>query len=127
MSEPTSETLQRAAEAAERLIGFYPSITASDAKVYAAGMVRVLAHYPEHLVDLAIDPFTGLPSLHDFPPTMKQIKAFLEPRWQHEVRQADMIARFNRKKIAPPPENLEEKKRIAEGFEKLSLRLKTGS
>jgi hypothetical protein len=126
MSDLSSETLQRAAEAAERLIGFYPSITASDAKVYAAGMVQVLAHYPEHLVAEAIDPFSGLPSLHDYPPTMKQLKAFLEPRWQDERRRADLRERFNRKRLPEPPEDPERKRKMVEGFQKLSAQLKAG-
>lgn len=126
MSDLTSEALQQAAEAAERLIGFYPSITASDAKVYAAGMVQVLAHYPEHLIADAIDPFSGLPSLHDFPPTMRQIKAFLEPRFQQLCRAKDMQERFNRKRLPEPPRDPERDKRIFEGLQQLKIQLKNG-
>lgn len=115
-----------AAEAAERLIGFYPSITASDAKVYAAGMVQVLARYPEHLIAEAIDPFSGLPSLHDFPPTMKQLKAFLEPRWRELELSRERMERFNRKRLPEPPRDPERDKRIFEGLQQLKIQLKNG-
>jgi hypothetical protein len=86
-------------------------------------MVKVLSYYPEHLISQAVDPYSGLPSLHDFPPTMKQIKAFLEPRYQHLCRMKDMQDRFNRKRLPEPPRNLEEEANILEGFKKLKARL----
>ena len=125
MSDHSSETLQRAAEAAEQLIGFYPSIMASDAKVYAAGMVKVLAHYPEHLVAEAIDPWSGLPSLHDYPPTMKQIKDFLEPRYRNLCRMQEMKDRFDRAKLPAPPRDLEAGAKIRDGFKKLKAVLQS--
>jgi hypothetical protein len=125
MSDHSSETLQRAAEAAEQLIGFYPSIMASDAKVYAAGMVKVLAHYPEHLVSEAIDPYSGLPSLHDYPPTMKQIKEFLEPRYRNLCRMQEMKDRFERAKLPSPPRDLEADAKIRDGFKKLKAVLQS--
>jgi hypothetical protein len=126
MYDPSSDTLQMAADAAEKLIGFYPSISASDPKVYAAGLVQLFSRYPEHLIAKAVDPVEGLPSLHDFPPSMKQAKEFLEPRWQAEVRQKDMIDRFNRKRLPEPPPNPETDKHILEGLQKLSFDLKRG-
>lgn len=126
MYEPNSETLQVAAEAAERLIGFYPSIQASDPKVYAAGLVQLFSRYPEHLVAEAIDAFSGLPSLHDFPPTMKQVKDFLEPRRRELQLMQDRIERANRKRLPDPPRDLERDKRILEGLKKLKCELKNG-
>ena len=76
MYEPNSENLQMASEAAERLIGFYPQILASDPKVYAAGLVQLFSRYPEHLVAEAIDPVDGLPGECDFLPTITKVKAF---------------------------------------------------
>jgi hypothetical protein len=116
-----------ASEAAARLIEYYPTIQASNPQTYAAGLVQLFSRYPEHLIAEAIDPVNGLPGECDYLPTIAKVKAFLEPRWQNEIRQNEMIARFNRKRIAPPPEDPEEKKRIREGFEKLSFKLKTGS
>ncbi len=67
MSEPTSRALQTAAAAAERLIGFYPAIQASDPKVYAAGLVKMFASYLEALVNAAVDPVHGLPAAKRIP------------------------------------------------------------
>ena len=124
MSEPNSEHLQMAAEAAEKLIGVYPTIQASDPKVYAAGLVQLFSRYPEHLVAEAVDPVDGLPSLYDWSPTMKQVKEFLEPRWQNLLRQKDMRERFNRAKLPAPPKDEVAVARVAEGFKKLALDLK---
>lgn len=125
-SEPSSETMRMASAAAERLIGFYPSITAADPMIYTTGLVQLFSRYPEHLVAAAVDPVNGLPSLHDYPPTMKQAKEFLEPRWQDECRTRDMIERFNRKRLPEPPPNPEADKRVFEGLKKLSDHLKSG-
>ena len=126
MYEPSSETLQMAADAAEKLIGFYPSIAASDPKVYAAGLVQLFSRYPEHLGRKAVDPVDWLPSLHDFPPTMKQAKDFLEPRCQQECRTREMVERFNRKRLPEPPADPVADAKIREGLEKLSFELKRG-
>ena len=77
MSEPNSETMRMAAEAAETLIGYYPAIAASDPKIYAAGLVKLFCKYPEHLVAEAIDPDTGIPGECDYFPSLAKVKAFL--------------------------------------------------
>lgn len=89
-------------------------------------MVQVLAHYPEHLVAEAIDPLNGLPSLHDYPPTMKQIKAFLEPRRREMELTRERMERANRKRLPEPPRDLERDKRIFEGLQQLKIQLKAG-
>ena len=71
----------RAAEAVNTFMGYYPTIQASDPQIYVAGMITLFQEYPEYLISEAIDPH-GLPSLYDFPPTLKQAKDFL-------VQQAD--------------------------------------
>ena len=127
MLQPTSESLPAAAAAAARLIGFYPTITASDPTIYATGLVQVFSRYPAHLVTAAVDPVTGLPSLHDFPPTMKQVRDFLEPRWQDECRIRQRIAEANRQRLPEPPPDPEADRRIREGLERLSEYLKGAS
>ncbi len=126
MFEPNSKTLQMAAEAAERLIGFYPQIMASDPKVYAAGLVQLFSRYPEHLVAAAIDPCDGLPGQCDYLPTIAKVKAFLEPRWRDECRTQELMERFNRKRLPEPPPNVEADTRVRQGLEKLSFDLKRG-
>src|SRR5882757_8108786 len=126
MSQPTSKALEMAAQGAARLIGFYPTIMASDPKVYAAGLVQLFSRYPEHLVAAAVDPVNGLPAECDYLPTIAKAKAFLEPRWQEECRTAERLARFNRKRLPEPQADWEAQKRIREGLEKLSFDLKRG-
>lgn len=86
----------------------------------------MFSRYPEHLVAEAVDPVNGLPTLYDFPPTMKQAKEFLEPRWQAEVRKQDMLERFNRPRLPEPEPNPEADQRIVDGLKKLSAHLKSG-
>lgn len=126
MSEPHSETLQMAAEAADRLIGFYPQIMASDPKVYAAGLVQLFSRYPEHLVAAALDPVNGLPGECDFLPTIAKAKAWLEPRWQELERTRERMERANRKRLPEPAPDPIADRRVREGLEKLSLQLKSG-
>jgi hypothetical protein len=65
----------------------------------------------------------GLPSLHDFPPTISQVKKFLEPRWQNFERLRELKERANRKRLPEPPRDPERDKRIEQGFRKLSEHL----
>jgi hypothetical protein len=86
----------------------------------------MFSRYPAHLVAEAINPAVGLPSLYDFPPTMKQVKEYLEPRHQKEIRDADTQARFNRKRLPAPEPDPVADKRIEEGLRKLAAHLKSG-
>lgn len=126
MSQQNSSNPLLPQEAAARLIGIYPTITASDPEIYAAGLVHIFSRYPVHLVAEAIDPDCGLPSLHDFPPTMKQVKEFLEPRHRAEIETNERIARASRKRLPEPARDPEEGRRIQEGFKKLSDHLAKG-
>jgi hypothetical protein len=126
MSEPSSETMRTAADAAETLIGYYPTIQASDPKIYAAGLVQLFSRYPEHLVAEAIDPVNGLPGECDYLPTIAKVKAFMEPRWLREQHMADMKARFERKRLPEPPRDPVQDKQIEQGLRQLSERLGKG-
>jgi hypothetical protein len=124
MYEPNSEILERAAQAAERLIGFYPTITASAPKIYAAGLVQLFSRYPEHLVAEAIDPVNGLPAECDNLPSIAKVKSHLEPRLLSWQKTQDKIERAKRKPLPEPPRDPQVEHRIVEGFKKLSARLK---
>lgn len=129
MSETTSETFQAAAKAAELLLGFYPTITASDPKLYATALVQVLGCYPLHLIALAVDPVRGLPGIHDFPPSVAAVKKFMDDRLQAEkARQyeVDKIEREKRLKLAEPPSDPKMKERIEKGLLSLSAQIKAG-
>jgi hypothetical protein len=88
-------------------------------------MAKVRAHYPEQLVSEASDPYSGLPSLHDSPPTMTQIKEFLEPRYRNLCRMQEMKDRFERAKLPAPPRDLEADAKIRDGFKKLKAVLQS--
>ena len=123
MYEPSLEILEVAAEAAERLIGFYPTITASDPKVYAAGLVKLFSNYPEHLIAEAIDPVNGLPGECDYLPTIAKVKAFLEPRRRNFERMQEYRERAGQKRLPEPPRDPQADARVEEGFRKLIGRL----
>ncbi len=126
MSQNSSDNLLSPKEAAVRLIGFYPTITASDPEIYAAGLVHIFSHYPAHLVTEAVNPLKGLLSLHDFPPSMKQVKEFLEPRHQKEIRDAEAELRFARKRLPAPERDPEVDRKIEAGLRQLSAHLAKG-
>lgn len=126
MSQTGSSNPLSAKEAALRLIGFYPTITASDPEIYASGLVHMFSQYPAHLVTEAVDPARGLPSLHDFPPSMKQVKDFLEPRMQAERATNDRLARQLRPRLPPVVADPESERRIASGLNDLVEHLKSG-
>ena len=122
-SQPSSEHMRIASEAAATLIEYYPTIQASNPKVYAAGLVQLFARYPEHLIAEALDAVNGLPSECDYLPTIAKVKAFLEPRWQREQQMLEMKARFERKRLSEPPRDPIEDARIEQGLRQLSERL----
>ena len=126
MSEPNSETMRMAAEAAEKLIGYYPTIQASDPKIYAAGLVQLFSRYPEYLVAEAVDPVNGLPGECDYLPTIAKVKAFLEPRWLREQQMLEMKRRFETKRLPEPPRDPAEDAKIERGLRKLSEQLSRG-
>lgn len=126
MSEPNSEIMRMAAEAAEKLIGYYPTIQASDPKIYAAGLVQLFSRYPEHLVAEALDPVNGLPGECDYLPTIAKVKAFIDPRWRREQQMLEMKARFERKRLPEPPRDPVEDAKIEQGLRQLSAYLAAG-
>lgn len=126
MSDKCSETPLLPQEAAERLIGFYPSITAADPRVYAAGLVAIFSIYQPHHLAKAVDPLGGLPSLYDFPPTMKQVREFLEPMAARERELADRERRRQQQSLPAPTRNPDEEKYVVDGLRKLSDHLAKG-
>src|SRR5665811_702216 len=53
---------EAAAKAARQILGFYPTIPASDPQSFAAGLVKTLSIFPAPVIARAIDPVEGLPS-----------------------------------------------------------------
>lgn len=88
--------------------------------------MQLLARYPENLIAEAIDVVDGLPSLHTFVPSLAEVKAFLEPRWQHQQHMLEMKRRFETKRLAEPERDPVEDAKIEAGLRQLSARLASG-
>ena len=64
--------------AADRLIGFFPTLAATDPAVFIAGLVVILAAYPVGVVEAVLSPLSGVPSKHAFMPSLSEVKAECE-------------------------------------------------
>jgi hypothetical protein len=108
-------------------LGCYDTITASDPKVFAAGMVDLLAMYPTAVIAKAADPARGLPAFVAFP-NLAKFREQLE-RMHNEYdrdvrRERHRMDRENQKRLSAPPRLDDEKRaRIIEGFRQLTARL----
>lgn len=116
---------QRAAEAAKKILGFYPEIPASDPKGFTAGLVQTLLIFPPEVIDRAVDPVQGLPAkviYLNLASIRKHLDAWAEEHWEHVQR----LERANRKRLPEPPANPEMQERISRGFDELVAQLKRG-
>lgn len=50
-------------QAVDRLLKFYPPLDVGDPEMFIAGIASIFAQYPPELVEIAIDPAKGIPSL----------------------------------------------------------------
>lgn len=87
-------------------------------------MVALFSHYPARLVAEAVDPVNGLPSLHDYPPSIKQAKEFLEPKYAQELKLAESERRRRQQLLPALGRDPQEKYRITQGFQKLGETLR---
>ena len=119
---------EAAADAARQILGYYPTIPASDQKAFAAGLVRILSNYPQAVVSQAVDPAMGIPAAVEFL-NLAKIKKLLDD-WRDEYFESlDRHERANRKQIAAPVfehPTPDAEKRIAAEFDKLVAHLKSG-
>ena len=117
-------TPQEAAQAAARIIGCYPTITASDPKLFTAGLVQVLMSYPAAVVLEAAHPVTGIPGLVDrYDLTLARVRKLMD-QWAAE--RANRIERERREstpRIEQREHTVEERERVGNGFAKLKLDL----
>jgi hypothetical protein len=111
---------EAAATATNKILGYYPSIPASDPKQFAAGLVKLLTYYPAAVIAQAVDPAIGVPAEVSFL-SLAEIKKHLD-RWRDEYfASLDRSDRANRKTLAPPePMDAETERRISRGFSALS-------
>ena len=116
---------QAAATAARQILGYYPTIPASDPQAFAAGLVKMLSTFPAPVIARAVDPVKGIAAKVTFL-NLAAIRALLDT-WldEHLTRQA-MIERANRKPLPAPIVDPEAQARIAKGLKELSEHIKAG-
>ena len=85
--------------------------------------MALFSRYPSHLLMKAIDPCDGLPSRHSYLPSMKDVKDFLEPLHQAELRIAEAERRRNTPRLPEPPRDREADARMAQKLKELAATL----
>lgn len=116
---------QEAAQAAKRILGFYPEIPASDPKGFAAGLVQLLTTYPPSIVSQASDPVNGIASRVQFL-NLAAIRRILDEWADAKYEQHKKLEAVNKLKLPPPPENAEMKARISRMFAELQAEMRRG-
>ena len=66
------------AKYAKLLLGSFRTGDATDPEVYAGAVIAVLADYPDDVIELVVDPRSGLPSRMNWLPTIAEIKSACE-------------------------------------------------
>ena len=116
---------QEAAEAAAKIIGCYPEITASDPHRFTAGLVQTLMAYPSEIAERATHPVHGILGIVDrYDLTLARIRKHLDA-WTAERSNRITIEERRKRQLLPSPaeEDAEAKQRVSDGFEKLKFRL----
>lgn len=86
----------------------------------------VFSIYKPHHLAKAVDPLAGLPSLYDFPPTMKQVREFLEPMAAREREMEDRERRRQQQLLPAPSRDPAEEIYVMDGLRQLSDHLAKG-
>lgn len=81
---------------ADRLMGYYPAIQASDPRVFLTGMIELLSSYPQLVAERAVNAVNGFPSRFKFFPSIAEAKEVLEEWAQEHHWQRDLRERFAR-------------------------------
>lgn len=63
---------------------------------YAAGILSVMVHYPEDVVERVVDPFTGIPSKQTFRPSIHELRRYLDDEMRPIRAERDRKLRENR-------------------------------
>ena len=75
--EPESSPVQ-SVEFARALMGQYRARDFVDVELFAASLASVFQHYQRSLCRLCVDPMVGLPSEVKFPPSVQEVKEWLD-------------------------------------------------
>jgi hypothetical protein len=95
------------------LFGSFPRSETDDPETYLSAVERVFRAYPDDIVKASVDPLTGLPRKHKFPPNIFEISEELERRMkplrdaEHQRRLEEFAAEKPR---AIDPEEAERRK-----------------
>jgi hypothetical protein len=108
-SEPSTV---RATKAAEKLLGFYPKVMASDPQIFITGLVELLQCYPQFVIDRLPSVKEGLPAIFKFCPTIQEIKETCDG-WVDRQREHDRIM-LEYKREADRPEKVPVRSRVKE-------------
>ncbi len=94
--------------------------------MFAAGLTKMLASYPEAVVWRACDPVEGIPGVVAFL-NLAEIRKHLDS-WRTEfLIAAERVERANRKVLSEPEVDPKERQRIGECLKQLSEHLKAQS
>jgi len=106
--------VETAANAAGRLLGFYPTQTPNSPKEYAAAVTALLAEYPREVVEVVCDPRRGLATRCKFIPTIAELTEALESEmephrqaWRKEQEKRNTLPRYE-----PPKRSQQEIDRV---------------
>lgn len=77
IAEPEASPTQ-AVEFARALMGQYRARDFVDVETFASSLSSVFQHYRRSLCRLAVDPMVGLPSEAKFPPSVQEVKEWLD-------------------------------------------------
>lgn len=116
---------QEAADAAKKIMGFWPEIPASDPRAFAAGLVQTLLIFPREVIERAVDPVQGIPAQVtslNLARIRKVLDELAEEHWEAVQRRE----RANRKRLPEPADDPEMKKRVSQGLNDLVAQLKRG-
>ncbi len=116
---------QAAATAARQILGFYPTIPASDPQAFASGLVKTLSTFPAPVIARAVDPVEGIPAKLSFL-NLAEIRKLLDGWRDEHLEMQARYERANRKALPPRAPDPEEDARILKGLQELSAHLKSG-
>lgn len=95
---------QAAAQAAERLIGFYPTMGASNPEIFLAGLVELFCTYPPWILARVPSAVSGIPSqVRTFCPAIAQVKEICDIWMEEAAKKADFERRFGGTRLLPAP------------------------
>src|SRR5262245_22541962 len=95
----SQKRLEAAVRHTTQLLSFYPEKSVTNADVFVAACVAILAHFPEDIAQAVVDPVSGLPSKLKWFPSLAEIRTECD-QLNNAARAADRRASNLAKQIA---------------------------